>query len=122
MWIQVFKFVGRDTLRGNIDENRYNFLLNRAERRREEYSHHCERDSRHLWTVAPPAWRSQKQAGSKTAPKDVYQGLRDSAFQNSRAKLGLPLPSTPTQPWGVIMDWGVTEGDQVSAPATLNRY
>ena len=54
--------------------------------------------------------RSQKHAESKPAPKDVYQGLRDSAFQNSRAKLGLSPASTPTQPWGVIMDWGVTEG------------
>jgi hypothetical protein len=54
--------------------------------------------------------RSQKQAESEPAPRVVYQDLRDLAFQNSRAKLGLPPTSTPTQPWGVIMDWGVTEG------------
>src|SRR4029077_5342794 len=54
--------------------------------------------------------RSQKQAESKPAPRVVYQDLRDLAFQNSRAKLALPPTSTPTQPWGVIMDWGVTEG------------
>jgi hypothetical protein len=54
--------------------------------------------------------RSQKQAESKPAPRVVYQDLRDLAFQNSRAKLGLPPTSTQTQPWGVIMDWGVTEG------------
>jgi hypothetical protein len=54
--------------------------------------------------------RSQKESESKPAPKEVYQGLRNLAFQNSRAKLGLPPTSTPTQPWVVIMDWGVTEG------------
>lgn len=53
---------------------------------------------------------SQKESESKPAPKEVYQGLRNLAFQSSRAKLGLPPTSTPTQPWGVIMDWGVTEG------------
>jgi len=40
---------------------------------------------------------SQKQAAPKAAPKaaskDAYQGLRNSAPQSSRAKLGLP----PTQ-------------------------
>jgi hypothetical protein len=54
--------------------------------------------------------RSQKQAESKPAPKDTYQGLRNLVFQSSRAKLGLPSTSTPTQPLGVIMDWGLTEG------------
>jgi hypothetical protein len=36
---------------------------------------------------------SQKQAAPKAASKDAYQGLRNSAPQSSRAKLGLP----PTQ-------------------------
>jgi hypothetical protein len=54
--------------------------------------------------------RSQKQAAPKAASKDAYQGLRNSALQSSRAKLGLPPTSTPAQPWGVIMDWGLIEG------------
>ena len=55
-------------------------------------------------------WRSQKQAESKSAPKATYQGLRNLAFQSSPAKLGIPARSTPTQPWGVVMDWGLAEG------------
>jgi hypothetical protein len=54
--------------------------------------------------------RSQKPGESKSSPEDIYQGLRNLAFQNSRAKLGLPQPTKPTQPWGAIMDWGVTNG------------
>ena len=54
--------------------------------------------------------RSQKQAVPQTGSRDTYQGLRDLAFKSSRAKLGLSPTSVPTQPWGVIMDWGVTKG------------
>jgi hypothetical protein len=54
--------------------------------------------------------RSQTRAAPKTGSRDAYQGLRDLAFQNSRARLGLPPPSVATQPWGAIMDWGLTEG------------
>lgn len=54
--------------------------------------------------------RSKKQGESKPAPEDAYQGLRNLAFQSSRAKLGLPSPTAPTKPWGVIMDWGLTRG------------
>ena len=54
--------------------------------------------------------RSPKQAESKTASKNAYQGLRNLVFQSTRAKLGLPPESTPTQPWGVVMDWGLPEG------------
>ena len=61
--------------------------------------------------------RSQKLGESKSSSEDVFQGLRSLAFQNTRAKLGLPQPTTPTQPWGVIMDWGVTNGT-----ATVGAY
>jgi hypothetical protein len=54
--------------------------------------------------------RMQKQAESKSASKDVYQGLRNSAFHTSRAQLGIPPTAAPTQPWGVIMDWGLAKG------------
>jgi len=51
--------------------------------------------------------RSEKPPPSRPA---VYQGLRGLAFGFMRAKLGLPPTATPTEPWGVIMDWGVTSG------------
>jgi hypothetical protein len=41
--------------------------------------------------------------------KDVYLGLRNQILQGSRVKFGLPQTSAPTQPWGVVMDWGVTK-------------
>jgi hypothetical protein len=53
---------------------------------------------------------SPKQVESKPAQRDTYQALRNLALQSSRAKLGLPPTSTPTQPWGVIMDWGLNDG------------
>lgn len=53
---------------------------------------------------------SQGQGQSKPPSKDVYQGLRNLAFQSSRAKLGLSSPARPSEPWGVIMDWGLTGG------------
>lgn len=53
---------------------------------------------------------SQKPDTSKPAPFDVYEGLRNMALQHTRAKLGLPPTSAPTEPWGVLMDWGVEHG------------
>jgi hypothetical protein len=41
--------------------------------------------------------------------KGIYLGLRNQILQGSRATFNLPQ-TTPTQPWGVVMDWGVTEG------------
>ena len=52
----------------------------------------------------------QNPAPGKPAGKDVYQGLRNLALTGSRAKLGLPATSEPTDPWGIMMDWGVTRG------------
>ncbi len=43
-------------------------------------------------------------------PKEVYRGLRNLALQGSRSKLGLAVPSKPTEPWGVVMDWGMQRG------------
>ena len=54
--------------------------------------------------------RLRKQPQSKAASKDIYTDLRNLALQNSRVKLGLPPTPTSTQPWGVIMDWGLAEG------------
>jgi hypothetical protein len=31
-------------------------------------------------------------------------------LHGSRAKFGIAVPSTPNEPWGVVMDWGVPAG------------
>jgi len=43
-------------------------------------------------------------------PKDVYLGLRDQMLQGSRAKFGIAATSGADEPWGIVMDWGVTNG------------
>lgn len=40
----------------------------------------------------------------------AYIGLRNLAFQVSRDKLGLHPTSKPTEPWGAVVDWGITKG------------
>ena len=44
----------------------------------------------------------------QTAPKDVYLGLRNMALRITREKAGLAATYAPTEPWGVIMDWVVS--------------
>jgi hypothetical protein len=43
-------------------------------------------------------------------PKEVYAGLRQLALTGSRSKLGLAPTSSRTEPWGVMMDWGMQKG------------
>lgn len=43
------------------------------------------------------------------SPQGVYVGLRNLALQMSRSKAGLPPASKPTEPWGVVVDWGVSQ-------------
>lgn len=45
-----------------------------------------------------------------TDSKDVYLGLRNTMLARSRSKFNLPLTTPPTEPWGVLMDWGVNNG------------
>jgi hypothetical protein len=45
-----------------------------------------------------------------SAAKDIYTGLRNRALQSSRTTLNLPPVSDSTQPWGVLMDWGIPQG------------
>jgi hypothetical protein len=45
----------------------------------------------------------------KRAAKDVYLGLRNLALGITREKAGLPATFVPTEPWGVIMDWVVSQ-------------
>ncbi len=58
------------------------------------------------------ALRSRVQGGQAPAadPKDVYLGLRNQMLQGSRAKFSLPATSGAEEPWGIAMDWGVTNG------------
>ena len=46
---------------------------------------------------------------SSGAGHNVYLGLRNQMLTATRAKLNLPAGSTPTEPWGVLMDWGITD-------------
>jgi hypothetical protein len=49
-----------------------------------------------------------------TQRPDVYYAMRSQALQMVRAKVGLPAGSTPTAPWGVVMDWGLPNGNVTS--------
>lgn len=51
--------------------------------------------------------RSKKQA--QTRP-DVYDGLRAQVLKGTRSSFDLAPTSAPMVPWGVVMDWGVSEG------------
>jgi hypothetical protein len=43
-------------------------------------------------------------------PAEVYAGLRQLALTGSRSKLGLAPTSNRTEPWGVVIDWGLQKG------------
>ena len=47
-------------------------------------------------------------------PASVYMGLRNRILHGSRAQLGLPATSAPTQPWAALMEMGLSRG-----PATV---
>lgn len=46
----------------------------------------------------------------KASPEVIYQGLRNMVLCGTRERFGLAQTSTPTEPWGIVMDWGVTNG------------
>jgi len=54
--------------------------------------------------------RNQANEAQARPPKQVYRGLRDAALSTPRSKIGLPPAATPITPWGVVMDWGVSNG------------
>jgi hypothetical protein len=60
--------------------------------------------------TSPPVTKTETGQKSPADPKDVYVGLRNTMLQGPRSKFGLAAPSTPTEPWGVLMDWGVRNG------------
>jgi hypothetical protein len=43
-------------------------------------------------------------------PKEMYPRLRNMMLQGSREKFSLPATSKRTEPWGIVMDWGVENG------------
>ncbi len=47
---------------------------------------------------------------SKASPEVVYQGLRNMVLCGTRERFGLAPTSNRTEPWGVVMDWGVPNG------------
>ena len=59
---------------------------------------------------APAASKPDMAAKTSSDPKDVYIGLRNLMLQGSRSKFGLGATSKPTEPWGVVMDWGMEKG------------
>jgi hypothetical protein len=57
------------------------------------------------------AQAAAKPGSAKTLePTEVYLGLRKTMLDGARTKFGLPPTSKPTEPWGVLMDWGVNNG------------
>ena len=46
----------------------------------------------------------------KPSPETVYQGLRNMVLCGTRERFRLAPTSSPTEPWGVVMDWGVPSG------------
>jgi len=52
----------------------------------------------------------QRSSKVQTPDPTVYLGLRNLMLQGSRVKFGIGPGSKPTQPYGVLMDWGVPTG------------
>ena len=52
---------------------------------------------------------SDQQPTKRDARPETYSGLRNLILQGSRQKFGLP-PASPAEPYGVLMDWGVSSG------------
>ena len=67
-----------------------------------------------LWFVAKSraqgSTASKPGAATPSEPKQVYVGLRKTMLDGPRTKFGLPPTSKPTEPWGVLMDWGMDQG------------
>jgi hypothetical protein len=66
-----------------------------------------------LW-VTVRTRQSRNSIGAQQTPQpshpEVYLGLRNMMLQSSRVKFGIAPGSKPTQPYGVLMDWGVETG------------
>jgi hypothetical protein len=64
-----------------------------------------------IFVAAIAIWLAVRghQSVQKADPK-IYFGLREMMLHGTREKFGIPAPSKPTAPWGVLMDWGVPAG------------
>lgn len=56
------------------------------------------------------ARRSRSAGQPDSRAQETYLGLRNLMLTGSRTKFSLPPTSRPTEPWGVLMDWGVPAG------------
>jgi hypothetical protein len=62
-------------------------------------------------TVFSRHGRAQTKTGDPPkSSKEVFEGLRNQALGWSRKSLGLTATLSPTQTWGIVMDWVVTKG------------
>jgi hypothetical protein len=59
---------------------------------------------------SPTSFETQPLGEPKPSPETVYQGLRNMVLCGTRDRFGLAPTSSPTEPWGVVMDWGVPSG------------
>lgn len=59
---------------------------------------------------SPPSQQMKPKAEPKVSPENVYEGMRNMVLSGTRERFGLPPTSTPKEPWGVVMDWGVDRG------------
>lgn len=57
-----------------------------------------------------PAKPPVQVANPPAPPETVYQGLRNMVLCGTRERFGLEATASPTEPWGVVMDWGVPNG------------
>lgn len=69
-----------------------------------------------IWLVAiskaqaSPGTKPNAATNKASEPKGLYIGLRNTMLQGSRSRFSLPGTATATEPWGVLMDWGVQQG------------
>ena len=55
--------------------------------------------------------RPQRSGNSQSSPPNAFQGLRSLVLQGTRANFGLGPGSKPTQPFAVVMDLGLADGN-----------
>jgi hypothetical protein len=55
--------------------------------------------------------RHQGSGNSQSSAPDAFQGLRSLVLQGTRASFGLGPGSRPTQPFAVVMDFGLADGN-----------
>jgi len=57
-----------------------------------------------------PAMNEKPQKQKSSDPREMYASLRNLMLQGSRSSFSLAATSKPTEPWGVVMDWGMQRG------------